>query len=498
MSPRLTLALLVGVTVLVIGPQLGHGLVLYDVGEVFFFAGKLGRGLRPGVDFTINAYGPGRYLLFAGLFALTGPSTAVMGAVWLLLRVGITVLAWSVARRFVPRTWALLPVICLLVAPGPLHKGFYLLGTLAITWSLLRYLDRPERRRAATFGLILAAVALFRLDLGGFGVLAALLAIPGEPGGRRNLVVALAPLAWGLAITAVVLLGTGTFGPVFAQLWDDIFKNQTIAFPTFPGPGRLLAGDVDAFFLWSPILVYSALLVHFVSSVRREGEDGGRAHRRRVALLLVLGVLTCNQVRMKPEYGHLLQSGPLLWTAAAVLLHRLSDPRRMERFALASGLAASLVAALALHTLGAHRGSIYTGSFTIPLERTFPLNHRLGTSWLNAGEYAELAPTLEWLDRQEPGPVWVPTNQPLLYALSGREDVTGHVGVVYYADLGDAQRTVIERLERHKPAIAVFVDDSIEGPERTLGRAAPRVASYLETEYRLVQRFGRYQLLQRR
>lgn len=164
---------------------------------------------------------------------------------------------------------------------------------------------------------------------------------------------------------------------------------------------------------------------------------------------------------------------------------------------LAVGLAGALVASLTLHTLVNHRGSIYTGALSIPLERDRLLETRLGAVRLNPGEFGELEPTLRWLDRQPEGALWVPTNQPLLYALSGRPDVTGYVGVVYYADDSESQRQVIGRLETHKPPLAVFVDDTIEGPERTLAMAAPRVHSYLLTTYTEVERHGRFRLMRR-
>ncbi len=487
---------LVILTALVIAPQLGSGLVLYDVGEVFYFADAIGRGLRPGIDYTVNAYGPGRYLLMAGIFSATGPSLAAWGAVLLASRLGITALAWAVGRRFLPPRWALLPVLCLLIAPGPLHKGFYLLGTLALVWALLRYLERPGRRQAGVFGLILVAVACFRLDLGAFGGLAMLLVGGSRRDRWRDGVVAFAPLGWGLLLSGLALAAVGSLGPVLAQMADDVLKNQRIHHPSFPGPGRLLSGDVDAVFLWLPVAVYAALATHFLWTVRREGDVVPIDERRRVALLLLLGGLTCNQVRMKPEFGHLLQAGPLLWLACALLLERLGR-RGRGRQAASMALALALVGGLAGHTLGKHRGSVYTGSFTIRGERDQVLDTRLGAVRLNPGEFAELEPTLRWLDAQPPGPLWVPTNQPLLLALSGRRDVTGRVGVVYYADSRAAQRDVIDRLETHRPALAVFVDDTIEGPERMLGVAAPRVHSYLLTNYVDVERHGRFRLMRR-
>ena len=155
--------------------------------------------------------------------------------------------------------------------------------------------------------------------------------------------------------------------------------------------------------------------------------------------------------------------------------------------------------ALIINIGGQHRGSIYTGSWTIQAERTFILDTPLGRVWLNEGEFRELAPLLDHLRSAAPaGALWVPTNQPLLYALTERADVTGHVGVVYYADNPERERLVMARLEDGAPPVAVFVDDSIEGDERRLENAAPRVHSYLYTAYGEAERFGRFRVMVRR
>jgi hypothetical protein len=105
---------------------------------------------------------------------------------------------------------------------------------------------------------------------------------------------------------------------------------------------------------------------------------------------------------------------------------------------------------------------------------------------------------LETLAAFPPGPLWVPTNQPLYFALSGRPDVTGHVGVVYYKGNLARQIEIIGRLEESRPRLAVFVDDSIEGPSLRLAKAAPQIYSYLMTHYAPLVTYGNHQLMKRR
>ena len=466
-------------TLVLLLPGFNRGLMLYDLGEVTFYAQKLLAGQRPGLDFAVNGYGPGRYLLFAGLFAVFGPSLTILNAVFVALRLVITALALVLGRRLVGPRAAPLAVLPLLLAPGPLHKGFFLAGTLALLWGALRWWDRPDARGAVRFGALVALVALFRMDLGAFGVVLFTVAW-----GLRSRSPRALGLAWGLPAGALLLglashLVWGVDAPraVVAQVFDDVLKNQGIVWPVFPPPAALLhpRESLDPWLLWLPLPIGLALA--WLAWRRRDG---------RLVLLWVLGLLTLNQVRMKPELGHLLQAGPMLWLALAVVALALGARWGTALYLVVLGL-------LLVNTLAFHRGDLYTGSFTIRWERTLPLDTRMGRVWLNRGEREELAPLLAWLDDQPPGPLWVPANQPLLLTLAGRPDPSGYVGVVYYADDPPREQELIVRLRTEPPPVAVVVDDSIEGPERTLGRAAPRLYRWMITDYRTVERFGRYQ-----
>jgi len=427
--------------------------MLYDLGEVTFYVQALQAGKVPGLEFVVNGYGPGRYLLFSWLLPLFDSELAGLHATFLLLRILTLSLLFELSRRLLPQPWALLPVLALLVAPGPLHKGFYLLGTVALALASLRYLERPGRRRALQLGWVLALAGAFRLDLGAFGLLLLVGLCLSSPQRRSDLRAGLLPslLLAGACTLWLLSLGSGVLPAVLNQALADALANQGIDEPSFPGPGELFGMDsLDPWLLWLPIAVYSALLLRlllYLPVVLLPGGPGNAWARQSRWLILVFGLLTCNQVQMKPELGHLLQAGPLLYLALALVLadYALARPggspglsaagqaahRRLGWLVFAVALC--LPAALLVSVIGAHRGSLYTGSFTIPWERQQSLDTEIGTAWLNAGEHAELAPLLSWLrDEAPPGPIWVPTHQPLYYALSGRSDVTGMSAVVFY------------------------------------------------------------------
>ena len=60
------------------------------------------------------------------------------------------------------------------------------------------------------------------------------------------------------------------------------------------------------------------------------------------------------------------------------------------------------------------------------------------------------------------------------------------------------QTELLARLEAAAPPVAVFVDDTVEGPEMHLEQAAPRVHRYLMERYEEVARFGPNRVMTRR
>ena len=485
-------------TLAVIGPQLGRGVMLWDQGEVVFLAQALASGGVPGIDFVVNAYGPGRYLVTAGGFLAFGKSLNVLWGLFLLLRLGISAAAYELALRTLPSRVAVLAWVlpaALLLLPGPLHKGFFVLGTLLLALSFVIWLDDPTPRRALAVGLLLAAVATFRVDLGVFGAAVFFIAAWPVPERSGQIFLVWGPLVLVMAtfLAAVGAVGGGeAMAAVVDQVVDDIAKNNRIAYPFMPGLEELIEGaSPGRLLLWAPLPVY--LLLFVVLGVSPSSA------RAKLGVVLLLGVATCNQVRMKPEFGHLLQALPLAYLAWTLIAVRLFDAERSpgRRFA-AALFASALPLVVLVPTLTEHRGSVYTGSFTIAEERVHALDTEMGTVLLNSGEHARLERILRFLRTAPPGPLWVPTNQPLIYGLSGREDVTGHVGLIYFADDPAREDRLIRRLVERPPAVVVYIDDTIEGPGRRLRAAAPRVHTFMQENYRTVRTHGDVEMMIRR
>jgi len=502
---------LAAVTLLLFIPGQRHGLMIYDLGELSFFVHALQDGKIPGLDFVVNGYGPARYLLLSWLLPLVDSELAALHGFFLVVRLLVVAALFQLSRRFLPAPWSLLPVSAFLIAPGPLHKGLFLLGSVLLVMGALRYLARAERGRALQLGFLVAVVGSCRLDLGLFGLVLLSGLCLSSRSRRRDLLPALLPglLLAGTCVLWLALKGQGVLAAVLGQALADALANQGVDFPLFPGPGELFALDsLDPWLLWLPFVVYGTLLIRlllYLPVLLPEGRAGNTLARQGRWIVLIMGVLTCNQVQMKPELGHLLQAGPLLYLAAVVVLADLalgraggspglspsSQSRRKRRSVLLYAVALLLPIALLVSVLGEHRGSIYTGSFTISWDRDQPLDTEMGRAWLSGPEHAEMEPLLHWIQSEAPqGPLWVPTHQPLLYSLTGRADVSGFSSLVYYAGSESRQALLLKRLEENPPAVVVFVDDSIEGPRLLIENAAPRVLGWIRERYTERARFG--------
>jgi len=497
MSARVRLGLhgaLACLTLLVFVPHYARGLMLYDLGELLFYVQAFLDGRTPGADFVVNGYGPGRYVLIAGLSTVFGLAPLPIAyAVFIALRIGISALVLELSRsllspgpdsRWTP--WMLFAPAVLLLAPGPLHKGFFLFGTLSIALGAVVLQRSPRDRFAVLFGGVIALAACFRVDLGLYGACALLLIAWQQRKARLFLLGSIAPML-GAMLVLGWLLSAGVLGTVAGQVWHDIVANHTISSPIMPNLGELLVHpSLDRALLWLPLPILGALLWLLLR--------GGERENRGLWLLLLLGLLTSNQVRLKPEFGHLLQAGPLLWVSAAVVAARV--PRPSARWA--AGLALLIPALLVTNTLRSHYGSVYTGSFTIPMDRGFRMDTAAGVLRVSDYEIEEVGPVLRAIAEAPPGPLWVPTNQPLLHALTGRPDGTGYVGVLYVAGAPARQQDLLDRLERSRPSVAAFLDDSMEGPEVRLKAAAPPVFDYLHERYVEVEVIGEYRIMWRR
>lgn len=468
LRPRLDDLIALGLGALALGPAIGHALPLWDLGELCFFAERLVAGAVPGRDFVVNAYGPGQPLILAALWTVLGASFAGVWALFLVQGLGLFVVTHRLAGRLLQGPVRWLPVLALTAAPGPLHKGFFGLGASLLGLVLL---DLRGGGPAWRSGLILAAVGFFRLDLGAWGLLLGFVVLGSGRRLRRDGLTVVVP---SLILVVASLLVLGLLDPsapavVLRQIVADVVTNERVPWPRMPGFADLAsASNLDPWLLWAPAPIVGL----WAASVWRR-RDGTQA------VLIALLVLVLNQVRIKPDLSHLLQTGPLLWVALAVLV-----PGRLwiSRFA-----TIAVPAVLFVQTLAFHPGDPYVGGMTIGWGRDRLIVTALGRAWVNPGEWERIQPALRTLSERVPaGPLWTPGYEPLFLAMSGRPPASPVAGLLYVADDPAAQERILAALRAHPPAAVLLRDESIEGPSRRMEVVGRPFLTELDRGYELL------------
>lgn len=146
-----------------------HGLVLIDEGHLVHFGERVYNGEVPGRDFHLETYIYGRFYLLGFLFWLFGgPHLLIVRGMWVIMRALCVVMQFTVARRLMPRPYAMLASAFHLAVPGPWHKTPYAFCTLLGLVVLLVFLKNRTRLRLVLCGVVAGFAIQFRQDIGLF------------------------------------------------------------------------------------------------------------------------------------------------------------------------------------------------------------------------------------------------------------------------------------------------------------------------------------------
>lgn len=489
--PLLSAALATG---LLLSPAVGASYAPWDVGELHFYSRRILDGAVPGRDYVVSAYGPLNYGIAAVVLSFGGSVLLHWDWLFLVLRIGATLVLLRIGQHVGLGAWAVLPPILAAAVPGPLHKASYVLAATVVGWLFVTAGDRRigEWRRGVVLAPILAVRPdLFAFAIGGITVLrgSEIRVAGAEPSTGRELARCLGRWAGpGLMVALLWLLSLWLRddrapGLVFGQVLRDALANQRIAEPRFPGPVDLLRGiHPDGLWLWLlPFAAGTLLLTWF----------RGRTSRAVALPLLLFLAVVANQVRMKADLSHLLQTGPALWLVAVVVVRAWTGAAAITiRRAVAVGLALAPVA-FGAALVADHPGDPYAGGVAL---RGTPAR----TMWTALGPLRVAEETAQWLepallwmrDVVPEGPIWVPTYQPLLPALAGRPTYGAAPGLLYWANDDAGRAALLDDLDRGPPAAVLFIDDSPEGPALHLGIAAPELKAWMDRNTRITRRFG--------
>jgi hypothetical protein len=353
------------------GSYAAFGNITQDEGWLLECSQRVLAGQVPHRDF-VSIYPAGRYYLFAAVLDLFDGNLLAVRAVWCLLRGAVVALVFALGRRIMPLPYALSATAFVLVLPGPWHKTFFPLVSLATLAALGSWLETRDRRWLVVAGLAAGCGAWFRHDVGlvALGV-AGLLVIALRIGDREAWrphgslaadVVALAAPAAGVLLGGFAWIAAQAGGyEVLDQLvWRALREGG-------PAPAAAAAGVA----WWLPrlaLLLAIAVLVRTSAALVR-----GRWSEREALLWAValVAVLTANQMFRIPVVVRGLQCGPVfyvLWFAAAAALASRA-PR------LAVPVAFGVPVAAAVWVLSGQSIGLpieYSGSVAVRWQRTLP------------------------------------------------------------------------------------------------------------------------------
>ncbi len=320
-----------------------HGFIPNDEGHLVHFSERVYQGEVPGRDFHLETYIFGRYFLLAFLFHLFGgPHLLIERMMWVVLRALCVVLHFSLGRRLMPTSYALVPSLFLMIVPGPWHKTPYTFCCLIGLLVLFVFLKRNSLFWIGICGIVAGLSLQLRQDiglliLGTLGLFIFLASLEGtrvEKGhatpfhfgsrlGRAalGLFFYLFVVTATLAPAAIMLWTEDGLGPVLKQCFVEKFEQHLGLFNFTSRLGRMWeSGDHLGFiyFCIPPLIFFSTGILLARRMIRRQFTDDFMP----LAALFLVAVLSMNQAYNHALVIRLLQCGAPTYLLGMYLLYR--------------------------------------------------------------------------------------------------------------------------------------------------------------------------------
>jgi hypothetical protein len=473
------MGLLVGVlTALTVGPTMLFALSPYDGGLVASGGTFISHGQLPYRDFWW-LYGPLGPFLMAIASSIAGPTVLLVRLLGLLAIAVAAALAYViVARRAVL-------VLALALIVGGSTSAAFVLGCDLTAWSLaiplvLAAFVLIDRGRIATAGLFLGLAFLARLDVGAYGLLAALAVMP-----RIRLLAGFAAAA--LPIAGFEGLTTPLADLIQQVIWFPLFGTRI--YRAVPAPGF---GDFFDFLLFLTLVLGPKIGIGLaaIAALRRREAPGA------IVALILFGALTQLQTVGRADYYH---QATAAFIGFAILAMAWTPPRRQDppapgpahvlnlaTFALVTVLALSSMLFGSLSWLRIERGAVSPAEANLVAAiRTVKANTTT-TEPIFVGLTSHRFTIL---------------NAMLVYYLADRP--AGTWGTMFNPGITNtepAQRRMVDELDRHGTRLLVLDDHNAEAFEITNESATPGstvLDEYIAASYHVVCRFGTFAVLQR-
>ncbi len=274
--------------------QLKSSANLYDEGLVLVNAERIRHGEIPYRDFW-TLYAPGYFYALAALFTVVEPT--ILAARWfdIVLRFGLVIEVYLLARVMTSRWVALVPAAFVTYWLATIlfysYPAFPATGAILLTaLALARYLRGRRMRWLFVAGLALGITAVLRLDFGGYAAVGFVAAVAldawrvprpapageGEAGAPipvrlRQMARAVALLVGGALLAALPLYAYLVSAAGFSTVFEDLVRFPATVFravrhlpvpPLLPEFGRITGAQWNDWLrLYLPLAAYAAALV---------------------------------------------------------------------------------------------------------------------------------------------------------------------------------------------------------------------------------------------
>lgn len=512
---------------------------VYDEGIALTGAMRVMAGQVPHRDFYFN-YGAGSLLLYAGMFKIFGASVLVERITGLVASSGLIVSMYALARRVcTPAIAVAATVLCALWTMGDLIQGMGpAADSIAVLWStwLILPVENPDaqRRRAFAAGLLVAALALLRYDLG-IGIacahvaaIALFLLLQYRTSGKspRRFVEQMCMYPVGIAVIAVpALIAYLRVAPIHDVLYDIVlyparYYHAARHMP-WPRLQRTSLADCEVYVL--PVLMLFALYPAVRKIWRRSEQTSSVAGWINLLVAFSMAAIVLYMKgSVRPGAGQMFTSTmPSIFLLAVLFQHR-------ERFAL-PGRAVLWIAAFLLFIFGCAG---------VQAKLAFERQTSSSTlKWILAPAHqAPLPPYREWCDQKTPittGFCFLLDNDhirtmeyieahtrpgdTLYVGLTHHDRVFANDNILYFAtqrlpatkwshfdpflqNRADIQQEMIGELGRNAPPYIVL-DSEFEQMHEPNGSSVSTgvhlLDDYIASHYAVVQRYGELTILEK-
>ncbi len=486
-------------------------LATYKIGLAWFDEGLLLQGIslyqEGRLDCSKFLHYSAQYRLLAMISPESGPNLEVIRLIAVGLRSVTALLIWLIARRLMPRRWALLPVLVFIALPGPVHKAIVPFSICLCLHAIVRAIERRTLASGCWLGFSLAFAFSMHIytgipTLAGWVVIAWFARAEWTGDGTR-------------AASFIRLRWHGVFVIAFAVctllladfLWDMsplTLANHNVALIESVTSGSILRlRDITAA-ADAPIVlsVYAVVIATLVTAVALGLSMGSR--RWLVLCIWVVGLVNLSKWFVRLDIAHLLQNAPPVWVLLGFVVFRLwrqlrpagvsgdspapGGMRSVQSAAAAVGLAGFGLGLMTMFFLGVTSPNAYVSGIGPRLfKETVPLRHPNGVVDVPPWK-AEGIGRLERMIRDNSLPddyILICASPQIMYHLTGRRSPVGLPAFTVPAIwVANSEEEVVEQIRAKATKVIVYEETPIIPLESCrLANLAPELYRLIMTDY---------------